>query len=67
MLTRRQLYELYWEGPEVLVRLVEQLYEHIAATEPPEVRTLRLTVDSQFAVIRRLQRRLQRVVGEART
>jgi transposase len=64
MLTRRQLYELYWEGPEVLVRLVEQLYEHIAATEPPEVRTLRLTVDSQLAVIRRLQRRLRRVEGK---
>ena len=61
MLTRRQLYELYWEGPDSLVRLVEQLYEHIAAVEPPEVRTLRLTVDSQLAVIRKLQRRLKRV------
>lgn len=61
MLTRRQLYELYWEGPDPLVRLVEQLYEQITATEPPEVRTLRLTVDSQLAVIKRLQRRLQRV------
>lgn len=48
----------------MLVRLVEQLYEHIAATEPPEVRTLRLTVGSQLAVIRRLQRRLQRVEGK---
>lgn len=61
MLTRQQLYELYWEGPDSLVRLVEQLYEHIAATEPPEVRTLRLTVDAQLAVILRLQRRLKRV------
>lgn len=61
MLTRRQLYELYWEGPEVIVRLVEQLYEHIAAAEPPEVRPLRLTVDSQLVVIKRLQRRLRRV------
>lgn len=48
MLTRRQLYELYGEGPDVVVRLIEQLYEHIVATEPPEVRALRLTVDSQF-------------------
>jgi hypothetical protein len=61
VLTRQQLYELYWEGPDTLVRLVEQLYEHIAAVEPPEVRTLRLTVYSQLAVIRRLQRRLKRV------
>src|ERR1051325_9946809 len=61
MLTRRQLYELYWEGPDPLVRLVEQLYDHLAATEPPEVRTLRLTVDSQLEVIRRLQRRVKRL------
>jgi transposase len=61
VLTRQQLYELYWEGPDPLVRLVEQLYEHTAAVEPPEVRALRLTVGSQLAVIRRLQRRLKRV------
>ena len=61
MLTRRQLYELYWEGPEVIVRLVEQLYDHLAATEPPEVRALRLTVDSQLAVIKKLQARLKRL------
>ena len=61
VLTRQQLYELYWQGPDVIVRLVEQLYEHIAATEPPEVRTLRLTVEAQLAVIKRLQRRLKRV------
>lgn len=64
VLTRQQLYELYRQGPDVVVRLVEQLYEHIAATEPPEVRTLRLTVDAQLAVIKRLQRRLKRVEGK---
>lgn len=61
MLTRRQLYELYWEGPDVVVRLIEDLYEHIAATEPPEVRALRLTVDSQLELIRKLQARLKRL------
>jgi hypothetical protein len=61
MLTRQQLYELYWEGPDSLVRLVEDLYDHIAATESPEVSALRLTVDAQFEVIRKLQRRLRRV------
>ena len=61
MLTRQQLYELYWQGPDVVVRLIEDLYEHIAATESPEVRALRLTVDSQLALILRLQRRLKRV------
>jgi hypothetical protein len=61
VLTRQQLYELYWQGPEVVVRLIEDLYEHIAATESPELRVLRLTVDSQLAVILRLQRRLKRV------
>jgi transposase len=61
VLTRQQLYELYWEGPDPLVRLVEQLYEHIAAVEPPEVRALRLSVDSRLAVIRRLQRRVKRL------
>lgn len=61
MLTRQQLYELYWEGPDPLVRLVEQLYEHIAASEPPEVRSLRLTVASQLTVIQRLQRRIKRL------
>jgi transposase len=61
VLTRRQLYELYWEGPDPLVRLVEHLYDHIAATEPPAVRTLRLTVDSQLAVIKKLQARLKRL------
>ncbi|MDT5269553.1 MAG: transposase [Acidobacteriota bacterium] len=61
MLTRQQLYELYWEGPEAVVRLVEQLYEHIAASEPPEVRALRFTVDSQLQVIRKLQARLKRL------
>ena len=64
VLTRQQLYELYWEGPEVIVRLVEQLYEHIAASESPEVRALRLTVDSQLRVIKRLQARLKRVEGK---
>ena len=61
MLTRQQLYELYWEDPDAVVRLIEDLYEHIAASEPPEVRSLRLTVDSQLAVIRSLQGRLKRV------
>jgi transposase len=61
VLTRQQLHELYWQGPEVIVHLVEQLYEHIAAVEPPEVRALQLTVDSQLAVIQRLQRRVKRV------
>jgi transposase len=61
MLTRQQLYELYWQGPDVVVRLIEDLYEHIAATESPEARALRLTVDSQLAVIRRLQARLKRL------
>jgi transposase len=61
VLTRQQLYELYWQGPDVVVRLIEDLYEHIAATEPPEVRTLRLTVDSQLGVIKRLQGSLKRL------
>lgn len=61
MLTRQQLYELCWEGSDVVVRLIEDLYEHIAATESPEIRALRLTVDSQLEVIKRLQRRLKRV------
>ena len=34
MLTRRQLYELYREGPDVMARIIEDLYEHLAATEP---------------------------------
>ena len=63
MLTRQQLYELYWEGPEVIVRLIEQLYEHIVAAESPEVRALRLTVDSQLRVIKKLQARLRRLDG----
>jgi transposase len=61
VLTRRQLYELYWEAPDSLVRLVEDLYAHIAATESPEVRALRLTVASQLAVIKKLQARLKRL------
>lgn len=40
---------------------IEDLYEHIAATESPELRALRLTVDSQLAVILRPRRRLKRV------
>jgi len=63
VLTRQQLYELYWEGPDTLVRLIEQLYDYISASEPPEVRTLRLTVDSQLGVITKLQARLKRVEG----
>lgn len=61
MLNRQQLYELYWQGPEVVVRLIEDLYEHIAATESPEVRALWLTVASQRAAINRLQRRVKRL------
>lgn len=61
MPTRRQLYELYRQGPDVVVRLIVDLYEHIAATESPELRALRLTVDSQLAVSLRLQCRLKRV------
>lgn len=61
MLTRQQLYELYCEGPDAVVRIIEDLYDHLAATEPPEVRALRLTVDSQLSVIRKLQARLQRL------
>ena len=61
MLTRRQLYALYDEGPAAVVALVEDLYDYIAATEPPEVRSLRLTVDAQLAVILKLQVRLKRL------
>jgi Family of unknown function (DUF6444) len=61
VLTRQQLYELYWQGPDVVVRLIEDLYEHLAATEPPEARALRLTVASQLAVIKRSQGRLKRL------
>jgi len=61
VLTRQQLYGLYWQGPDVVVRLIEDLYEHLSATESPELRALRLTVDSQLEVIRRLQRRVKRL------
>lgn len=49
------------EGSDAVGRLIEDLYEYIAASEPPAVRSLRLTVDSQLEIIRRLQRRLKRV------
>jgi transposase len=61
VLTRQQLYELYWEGPDAIARLIEDLCEHLSATESPELRALRLTVDSQLQVIRRLQRRVKRL------
>ena len=61
MLSRQQLYELYWEGPDVIIRIIEDLYEHIASTEPPIVRLQRLTIANQLEVIKRLQRRLKRL------
>ena len=64
MLTRQQLYALYWEGPDAVVRLVEQLYDYIAAAEPPAVGYQRQTIDAQLGAIKRLQSRLRRVEQE---
>lgn len=35
MLTRQQLYALYWEGPDAVARLVQQLYDYLSASELP--------------------------------
>ena len=64
MLTRRQLYALYDEGPEAVVRLVEQLYDYLSAAEPPVVRYQRQTIDAQREAIGKLQSRLKRVEQE---
>lgn len=59
MLSRQQLYELYWEGPDSVIRHVEQLYDYISASEPPVVASLRRTVSSQLEVIKKLQARVK--------
>jgi len=61
VLSRRQLYELYWEGPDSVIRHVESLYDYISASEPPAVVSLRRTVASQLEVIKKLQARVKRL------
>jgi transposase len=61
VLTRRQLYALYDEGPDSIISHVEDLYDHLAATEPPLIRCQRLTIAAQLGVIRKLQSRLKRL------
>ena len=61
MLTSDQLYSLYWEGPDSIIRHVESLYDYISASEPPVVTSLRRTVASQLEVIKKLQARVKRL------
>jgi hypothetical protein len=54
VLTPHEIYLLYLHGPHRIIRLIEDLYEHIASNEPPLVRTQRLDIESQHEVIRKL-------------
>lgn len=61
MLTSDQLYSLYREGPDSIIRHVESLYDYISASEPPVVVSLRRSVPSQPEVIKKLQARVKRL------
>ena len=60
-LTRRQLYELYYEGAEPTIRLIEDLIEQLADFERVLGKHQQQIIDSQHEGNERLAARLQRV------
>jgi len=69
MLTRHELHELYDEGPAAVVRVIAELYDYIAANEPPLVRRQRMSIEALAELVRKLKARREargRPVGESR-
>lgn len=60
-LTRRQLYELYYEGPEPTIRLIENLIEQLADFERILGARQQSIIDSQHERNKRLAARLKKV------
>jgi predicted nuclease with TOPRIM domain len=60
-LTRRQLYELYYEGAEPTIRLIEDLIEQLADFERLLGERQQRIIDSQHERNERLAARLKRV------
>ena len=52
MLTRRELDELYDEGSEAVARVIAELYDYIAANEPPIVRRQRMSIEALSEIVR---------------
>lgn len=61
VLTRQELYELYYQGPEPMVRLVENLLGHIAEVEHYLGHRQQQTIDSLSEQVTRLKRQLKTV------
>ena len=60
-LTRRQIYELYYEGAEPTIRLIENLIEQLADFERVLGRHQQQIIDAQHERNERLAGRLKRV------
>jgi hypothetical protein len=60
-LTRRQLYELYYDGPEPTIRLIEDLIEQLTDFERIPGAWQQSIIDSQHECNERLATRLKRV------
>ena len=61
MFTRHQLYQLYQEGAEPTVRLIESLLNYIEALKADPQNSRQRHIDELAARIAKLQERLERV------
>jgi uncharacterized small protein (DUF1192 family) len=64
MLTRREIYELYDEGPDGTVKLIENLFSHIADIERIVGHRQQFTIDDLTGRVKRLSARIERLKAE---
>ena len=64
MLTRRQIYELYDEGPDGTVRLIENLLSHLADVERIVGHRQQFTIDDLTKRVKQLSARIERLKAE---
>ena len=64
MLTRREIYELYYEGPDGTVRLIENLFSHIADLERIVGNRQQVTIDELAKKVKQLSARIERLKAE---
>lgn len=64
MLTRRQLYELYYEGPGATIHLIENLLAHLADVERLVGHRQQVTIDGLAQKVKLLLARVERLKAE---
>jgi predicted RNase H-like nuclease (RuvC/YqgF family) len=64
MLTKRQIYELYYEGPEATVRLIENLVSHLADVEKIVGHRQQFSIDGLTKKVKQFSARIERLKAE---